>query len=59
MVRSMRYIEELLQKKIIDADLLITHRIAPNAEQLMQAYDGLMNHKETYSGVIIDWERKN
>ncbi len=59
MVRSMRYIEELLQKKIIDADLLITHRIAPNAEQLMQAYDGLMYHKETYSGVIIDWERKN
>ncbi len=58
MVRSMKYIEGLLQNKTIDVNLFISHHVAPNAEELMEAYDGLMNHKERYTGVIIDWKKE-
>lgn len=58
MERSMKYIERLLQNKIIDVNLFISHHVSPNAAELMEAYDGLMNHKETYTGVIIDWKKE-
>lgn len=32
---------------------LVTHRIAPN--QLSPAYKGLLNRKEEYLGVLVDW----
>jgi threonine dehydrogenase-like Zn-dependent dehydrogenase len=35
-------------------DRLVTHRIPPG--RLGEAYDGLMNRKEEYLGVVIDWE---
>ncbi len=52
--RSLKYIEGLLISKKINADLLISHRIKP--EEIMIAYDGLMNHKNQYTSVIINWE---
>jgi len=32
---------------------LISHRLKP--EQIREAYDGLLNEPETYTGVILDW----
>ena len=33
---------------------LVTHVIAP--EQLAEAYDGLLDHKDDYLGVVVDWK---
>lgn len=40
-------------QKRITLDGLITHEIKP--EQLGTAYDGLLNHKEQYLGVVVQW----
>lgn len=40
-------------QKRITLDGLITHEIKP--EELGTAYDGLMNKKDTYLGVVIHW----
>jgi 2-desacetyl-2-hydroxyethyl bacteriochlorophyllide A dehydrogenase len=40
-------------QKRITLDGLITHEIAP--EQMGSAYEGLLNHKETYLGVGVKW----
>lgn len=55
--RSLKYIETLLNKKIIDVEQFISHVITPTEENLLTAYDGLMNKKEEYTGVIIDWKK--
>ena len=54
--RSMKYMEGLLSKKVIDTKKFISHVIKPTAEDLTFAYDGLMNNKNTFTGVIIDWK---
>lgn len=51
--RGMDYITELMLKKTIDVDQFISHIVKP--EDMMSAYDGLMNHKETYTSVMVDW----
>ena len=33
---------------------LISHRLKP--EQIKQAYDGLLNEPEVYTGVVLDWK---
>lgn len=53
--RSMQYLEGLLQQKTIDVNKFISHTINPTAEELLLAYDGLMNKKDVYTGVMIDW----
>ncbi len=53
--RGMDYISELMVKKIIDVDQFISHTIKP--EDIMSAYDGLMNHKDTYTCVMVDWTK--
>lgn len=37
----------------VNLDRLVTHTIA--AEQLGDAYEGLLNRKEEYLGVLVDW----
>ena len=32
---------------------LISHRLKP--EQIQEAYEGLLNQPETYTGVVLDW----
>jgi 2-desacetyl-2-hydroxyethyl bacteriochlorophyllide A dehydrogenase len=39
----------------LSLDGLLTHRIAP--DELGQAYEGLLKHKEEYLGVVLHWER--
>jgi threonine dehydrogenase-like Zn-dependent dehydrogenase len=53
--RGMDYITELMVKKIIDVDKFISHVVKP--EDIMSAYDGLMNHKEVYTSVLVDWTK--
>ncbi len=55
MKRSMQYLESLLQQKTIDVSKFISHTIKPTSEELLLAYDGLMNKKDVFTGVIIDW----
>ena len=52
---SLDYLSELVIKKIIDTDSLVSHVIAP--EEAMTAYQGLMYDKANYIGVIIDWHK--
>ena len=32
---------------------LISHRLKP--EQIKQAYDGLLNEPDIYTGVVLEW----
>lgn len=54
MQSTFKYLEKLLNKKIIDVNQFVTHTIKP--EEAMDAYRGLMYDKDNYLGVIIDWE---
>ncbi len=56
--RSMNYIEKLLNNKTIDVNDFISHTIAADQKEILKAYQGLMNDKENYTGVIIDWNKK-
>jgi 2-desacetyl-2-hydroxyethyl bacteriochlorophyllide A dehydrogenase len=53
--RNLEYTERLMNKKVIDVNKFISHRIKPTVAELLAAYDGLMNKKEEYTGVVIDW----
>lgn len=53
--RGMQYLEGLLRQKTIDAGKFISHTIKPTAQELLFAYDGLMNKKDVFTGVLIDW----
>ena len=55
--RNLEYLEGLMQRKVIDVNKFISHRIAPTAEALLKAYDGLMNKKDEYTGVVINWKQ--
>ena len=37
----------------LQVDPLISHRLKP--EQIKQAYDGLLNEPDVYTGVVLDW----
>lgn len=52
--RSMEYLSQLIIDKKIDVEKFISHVIKP--EEVMTAYDGLMNRKEEYTSVIINWK---
>lgn len=52
--RSMDYLSTLLIEKKIDVSHFISHRLSP--EEIMIGYDGLMNHKDEFTGVIIQWK---
>ena len=38
----------------LDVKSLISHRLKP--EQIKQAYDGLLNEPQTYTGVLLEWK---
>ena len=38
----------------LNIEALISHQLKP--EQIKEAYDGLLNKPETYTGVILDWK---
>lgn len=49
------HITKMMLEQTIDVDKFISHVIQP--QDIMSAYDGLMNHKDEYSSVIIDWTK--
>ena len=53
--KGMDHITKLMLNKTIDVDRFISHVIKP--EDIMSAYDGLMNHKDEYTSVLIDWTK--
>jgi len=53
--KGMDHITKLMLNKAIDVDKLVSHVIKP--QDIMSAYDGLMNHKEEYTSVLIDWTK--
>lgn len=57
LTRGLKYLEQLLNKKVINTDAFVSHIITPTAENIMDAYRGLMYEKEKYTGVIIDWRK--
>ena len=42
-----------LERGLLQLEPLISHRLKPS--QIKQAYDGLRDHPETYTGVALDW----
>lgn len=38
----------------LDVESLISHRLKP--DQIKQAYDGLLNEPDVWTGVVLDWE---
>ncbi len=52
--RGLDYLSELMIDKTIDVEKFISHTISP--EDIMSAYEGLMNNKEVYRGVIVNWK---
>lgn len=53
--QSLDYLSTLMIKNTIDYKTIVSHIITP--EQAFSAYQGLMNDKENYIGVIIDWKK--
>ncbi len=51
---NLRLLLQLYRKSQLQLAPLITHRIAPNA--LRETYHGLLDQKDTYLGVIVDWD---
>ncbi|MFI3284865.1 MAG: zinc-binding dehydrogenase, partial [Erysipelotrichaceae bacterium] len=54
MIKYLAVLEKMLNDKVIDVSHFVSHRIKP--EEMLSAYDGLMNDKEHYLGVMIDWQ---
>lgn len=51
---NLRLLHDQIKSGRLQIDPLVTHVIAP--EQLAEAYDGLLNHKDDYLGVVVDWK---
>jgi len=54
--RTMAHLESLLHSKFIDVEKFISHRIKPEPDEVLKAYQGLMYDKDHYLGVIINWK---
>ena len=57
MKRTLKYLEGLMHQKIIDSSKFISHHIDPDKNELLKAYEGLMNKKDEYTMVVIDWKK--
>ena len=52
-VENIHTIHDLIKRGLLNVDALISHRMNP--ADIKQAYEGLLNDKETYHGVLLDW----
>lgn len=52
--RNCEIILELIRENKLKVKPLITHVVSP--ENCQEIYDGLLNHKEKYTGVVFDWK---
>jgi threonine dehydrogenase-like Zn-dependent dehydrogenase len=50
---NLRMIWDLIQRRKLNVKDLITHVVKP--EDMQSAYMGLLNDKEQYMGVLVDW----
>ncbi|MBK9123644.1 MAG: zinc-binding alcohol dehydrogenase [Chloroflexi bacterium] len=54
---NLAYLIQLLRDGRVDVNAVTTHVIAPEA--LPAAYDGLLNRKTDYLGVVVDWHAEH
>jgi 2-desacetyl-2-hydroxyethyl bacteriochlorophyllide A dehydrogenase len=52
-VENIHTIHDLIKRDLLDVNAMISHRLKPT--DIKQAYEGLLNDKETYHGVLLDW----
>ena len=52
-VENIHTIHDLIKRDLLHVEPLISHRMQPS--DIKQAYEGLLNDKETYHGVLLDW----
>ena len=53
--KNFNRIVEMIKNKDIDVNKFISHIIYPN--EVQEAYTGLLDHKDKYNCVIIDWNK--
>lgn len=51
--RKQQIIFDWMAREQLHVEPLISHRLQP--EQIKQAYDGLLNEPNVYTGVVLDW----
>ncbi|MBQ1826880.1 MAG: zinc-binding dehydrogenase [Erysipelotrichaceae bacterium] len=54
--RYLSLIEDMINDGYLPVEKLISHVIRPEADELLEAYRGLMYKQDQYTGVIIDWK---
>jgi threonine dehydrogenase-like Zn-dependent dehydrogenase len=52
-LNDVRYLLELIQREKLKVKDLVSHVVIP--KDFKQAYDGLLNKKEEFMAVVIDW----
>ena len=54
-IKNFNRIVEMIKNKDIDVNKFISHIISP--KEIQKAYTGLLDHKDKYNCVIIDWSK--
>jgi 2-desacetyl-2-hydroxyethyl bacteriochlorophyllide A dehydrogenase len=53
-MQNKELVADYIKREVLKVDRLVTHEIKP--EGMKEAYEGLLNKKEEYLGVIIKWK---
>ena len=54
-IRDVIYLLDLVRRRKLKVKELVSHVMAP--EEMKRAYEGLLNNKEEYMAVVIDWDK--
>jgi len=54
-IRDVAYLLDLVKRRKLKVKELVSHVLAPH--EMKRAYDGLLNNKEEYMAVVIDWDK--
>jgi len=54
-IRDVIYLLDLVRRRKLKVKELVSHVMAP--KEMKQAYEGLLNNKEEYMAVVIDWDK--
>jgi 2-desacetyl-2-hydroxyethyl bacteriochlorophyllide A dehydrogenase len=54
-IRDVAYLLDLVKRRKLKVKELVSHVVPP--EEMKRAYDGLLNNKEEYMAVVIDWDK--
>jgi 2-desacetyl-2-hydroxyethyl bacteriochlorophyllide A dehydrogenase len=54
-IRDVVYLLDLVRRRRLKVKELVSHVVAP--EEIKRAYEGLLDNKEEYMAVVIDWDK--